>query len=335
MLGIFIGFGLGYLAYQVLSSIESRVLEAHITLVLVLLINMICKHVGASIPLASVIAGLMIGNYGVTFVISSQKAFHWVSCVEHKSAADYICVSQLWGFVNDTLNSVLYLLMGFISILFVTLPDLGSHPSRRIYYFIFLSVIPLSLLSRFISVWIPLRMLQLYYRIRKKRLHPAIRYAIPRNFLFVLTWSGMRGAISVALALSLSDQLPSRAIIFTLCYTLVCFSTIVQGLLFEKVVGYLGAFPKMIRSPFYENIAQMNNKRSIPKEYAVDASANLKPLPSLSDLVRSVGLVGIALNTQETTSWKDAMKLDYEPRSRGNHLLLIDDEIESSIDSHR
>ncbi|GJD08205.1 Na(+)/H(+) antiporter NhaP [Galdieria sulphuraria] len=276
VLGVTVGFAMGYLAYQMLSSFESRVLEAHVTLVLVLLINMICKHLGASIPLASVIAGLMIGNYGVAFVISSQKTFHW-----------------LWGFINDTLNSVLYLLMGFISILFVTLPNIGSYPSRFIYYFVFLSIIPLSLLSRFISVLIPLRMLQLYYKIRRKRLHPAIRYAMPLKFVFVLTWSGMRGAISVALALSLPDQLASRAIIFTLCYTLVCFSTIVQGLLFEKVVGYLGAFPKIIRATFDGNIAQMNNKRknSYLRESFVDKNANLKPLPSLSDLVRSVGLI--------------------------------------------
>jgi len=86
VLGIVVGFAMGYLAYQLLSSFESRLLETHVTLVLVLLINMICKHIGASIPLASVIAGLMIGNYGVEFVISSQKTFHWVS---------YACTSVL------------------------------------------------------------------------------------------------------------------------------------------------------------------------------------------------------------------------------------------------
>ncbi|GJQ12219.1 hypothetical protein GpartN1_g4010.t1 [Galdieria partita] len=314
VLGVIVGFAMGYLAYQMLSSFESRVLEAHVTLVLVLLINMICKHMGASIPLASVIAGLMIGNYGIAFVISSQKTFHW-----------------LWGFINDTLNSVLYLLMGFISILFVTLPDLGSHPSKATYYFVFLSVIPLSLLSRFISVWIPLRMLQLYYKMRRKRLHPAIRYAMPLKFVFVLTWSGMRGAISVALALSLSDQLASRSIIFALCYTLVCFSTIVQGLLFEKVVGYLGAFPKL--ATLNASISQVNKKRRnshLWESVVVDRNDNLKPLPSLSDLVCSVGLVGVALNKQENLSLDDGKRQRVQQKS--NTRNPVDRGMESSVE---
>eukprot|EP00871_Galdieria_phlegrea_P000251 jgi/Galph1/1226/GphlegSOOS_G5964.1 len=279
ILGLVVGLSMGYLAYLILSSFESRILEAHVTLVLVLLINMLCKHVGASIPLASVVAGLMIGNYGVAFVISSQKSFNW-----------------LWGFISDTLNSILYLLIGFISILFVTLPDLGNSASTSRYYFVCIFIIPLSLLSRFISVFIPLHVLKFYYKLRNKRLHPAIRYAVPLKFIFVLTWSGMRGAISVALALSLSAKLETRDLIFTLCYILVCFSTIVQGLLFEKVVASLSLVP--IRQ---ESFGKRSASRRPKKEYGnkgnySNINGELKPLPSLSDLIRSVGLMEAALN---------------------------------------
>jgi len=207
--------------------------------------------------------------------------------------------------------------MGFISILFVTLPDQSAHSFQGV--LIFLSVIPFSLLSRFISVWIPLRLLQLYYKMRKRRLHPAIRYAMPLKFVLVLTWSGLRGAISVALALSLSDQLPTRAIIFSLCYILVCFSTIVQGLLFERVVGYLRAFPTITRTTtsFHGNTSQMKGKRKNPylKESFADKSADLKPLPSLSELIRSVGLVGVALNKEHSLPGND-VTLEIEPQQQ-------------------
>lgn len=78
LFGIVIGLVFGYLAYYLLQNIKDKILEANVTIVLVLVINMTAKYIGASIPLASVIAGLIIGNYGTTFAMSSSKSFHWV-----------------------------------------------------------------------------------------------------------------------------------------------------------------------------------------------------------------------------------------------------------------
>lgn len=84
VLGIVIGFLFGYLAYYLMQNIKDKILEANVTIVLVLMINMTAKYLGASIPLASVVAGLIIGNYGTTFAMSSSKSFHLVSVRNRK-----------------------------------------------------------------------------------------------------------------------------------------------------------------------------------------------------------------------------------------------------------
>ncbi|EME30303.1 Na(+)/H(+) antiporter NhaP [Galdieria sulphuraria] len=297
LFGIVIGLVLGYLAYYLLQNIKDKILEANVTIVLVLMINMTAKYLGASIPLASVVAGLIIGNYGTTFAMSSSKSFHW-----------------LWQLISDNLNSILYLLMGFISIALVTLPESKGSYGTNIYYGIFLAMIPLSLFARFLSIFIPLQCLKFLYLLRGQRLHPALRNAVPFRFIGVLTWSGMKGTISVALALSLSEDIHSRNLIFQLCYLLVCFSTVVQGLFYEPVIRWLTppipvSLPQSMTS---EEKSFLNISGNIPMMMEKDGHKNkplyrektpqLEPLPSLSDMIRSVGLMAVALHENQRES---------------------------------
>jgi len=307
VLGIVIGFLFGYLAYYLMQNIKDKILEANVTIVLVLMINMTAKYLGASIPLASVVAGLIIGNYGTTFAMSSSKSFH-----------------LLWQLISDNLNSILYLLMGFISIVLVTLPETQGNFGASIYYGIFLAMIPLSLLARFLSIFIPLQWLKWLYIARGQRLHPALRNAIPFRFIAVLTWSGMKGTVSVALALSLSEDIQSRNLIFQLCYLLVCFSTVVQGLFYEPVIRWLTpsfvsvTVPQVMKTTTDEDSLWSTKSGYIPqvivestnghkkKNIRREKSQQLEPLPSLSDVIRSVGLVAVALQENQRPADKDS-----------------------------
>jgi CPA1 family monovalent cation:H+ antiporter len=122
-------------------------------------------------------------------------------------------VETFWSLIDEILNSVLFLAIGF-EVLALTL-------SGEIFLAIAISI-PLVLAARFISVATPLTVLRLGRTFTKG--------AVP-----VLTWGGLRGGISVALALSLPD-VPSKDVILAATYGVVIFSIVVQGLTIEALV---------------------------------------------------------------------------------------------------
>ena len=126
-----------------------------------------------------------------------------------------------WELIDEILNAVLFVLMG-LEILILTFT--GQH------IVIGLLMIPLILLARLISVGIPISLLRPF-----KTFSPGV---VP-----LLTWSGLRGGISIALALSLPVG-PEREIILVMTYTVVVFSIVVQGLTIDKLVKHLLKFPE-------------------------------------------------------------------------------------------
>jgi len=196
--GAILGLITGWMAYRMMAMLDEHAIEILITLGIVAATYAIAIRLHLSGPIAVVITGLMIGNKGVS-----------VSMSEHTK--DFLF--GFWEMVDEILNSVLFLLIG------LELLVIGFAPE---YAWMTLCAIPLMLLARFIAVSIPIQFLSVFKDFTKG--------AIP-----VLTWGGVRGGISVALALSLPDN-EYKPLILTATYGVVVFSIIVQGLTVRSVV---------------------------------------------------------------------------------------------------
>ncbi len=144
----------------------------------------------------------MIGNVGTRFAMSEKTREHTIG---------------FWSLLDEILNSVLFLLIGFEVVVITLTGDV---------LIMGLVAIPLVLAARFVSVAIPVASLKV---VGQQFSNGAIR---------ILTWGGLRGGISVALVLSLPPT-PEREILLTVTYIVVLFSIIVQGLTMEPVLRKL------------------------------------------------------------------------------------------------
>jgi len=196
--GAAIGLGLGYVAYRAMHAIDEHNLEVLITIALVFLTSAIATAVHASAPIAAVVAGLLMGNQGTRFAMSERTADH---------------VRKFWSLIDEILNSVLFLIIGFEALALAY--DATAVAAA-------VATVPLVLLARLISVSMPIGVLRL-------------RRTFTQGAVTVLTWGGLRGGISVALALSL-PPVPSKEVILVITYGVVIFSIIVQGLSIGRVV---------------------------------------------------------------------------------------------------
>jgi CPA1 family monovalent cation:H+ antiporter len=202
--GTLLGLGLGYITYRFLRSIDNYQVEILLTLALVLGGNALASRVHASGPLAMVVAGLFIGNHGRLFGMSETTRRH---------------VDTFWELVDEILNAILFVLIGLEVLAFTFRAErlLASA-----------AMIPAVLLARFVAVGLPMSVLR---RFREYSPH-AVK---------ILTWAGVRGGISVALALSLPGG-PSREAFLPMTYVIVLFSILVQGLslgaLVRRTVGH-------------------------------------------------------------------------------------------------
>uniref|UniRef100_A0A7S1THT6 Cation/H+ exchanger transmembrane domain-containing protein n=1 Tax=Compsopogon caeruleus TaxID=31354 RepID=A0A7S1THT6_9RHOD len=220
IIGIMIGLLLAYFAHHLIASVDDAVLEVTITIVLVGNIQVICAYFDASVPLASAVAGLLIGNYGVGYAMSpeARDGFH-----------------VLWKFIDETLNSILTLLIGLMTVFWE-----ADALSLRSMLYLSLGIIPISLLARAASIGLGLGFIFAGEWILGRRLrHPHVRYR--GGTVAVLTWGGLRGAITIALALAivrhlntLGTGLVTGQIIFAMTYSVVVFSIVCQGLFFEQ-----------------------------------------------------------------------------------------------------
>ena len=196
--GALLGLATGYVAFRAMRAIDEYNLEVLITLALVMGTYAVALQLHLSGPIAMVVAGLFIGNRGTRLAMSESTRDH---------------VQTFWSLVDEILNSLLFLAIGFEVFALTLTPAMLSVAAVAV---------PLVLAARFISVSVPLLTLRLW--------HEFTPGAIP-----VLTWGGLRGGISVALALSLPLS-PVRDLILAATYGVVVFSIVVQGLTIERVV---------------------------------------------------------------------------------------------------
>ncbi len=204
--GIVLGLGLGWIAYQALKSIDEYKIEVQITLALVMLITVIAGVLHLSGPIAVVLAGLLLGNHGRQFAMSPQT-------IEH--------VETFWELLDEVLNAVLFLLIG-LEVFAISMQP--AHLAAGVL------MIPVALGARYLAVGLPVMVLS------------RLRSPLPRGTVPVLTWSGLRGGISVALVLSL-PPFPGRETILTVTYVVVLFSILAQGLTVRRVVTRLLGAP--------------------------------------------------------------------------------------------
>ncbi len=196
--GVMFGLALGYVTYRMLKSIDSYQEEVLITLAAVLGGYALASRLHVSGPLAMVVAGLIIGNHGRALAMSNKTREQ---------------LDMFWELLDSMLNAVLFVLIGLEVILIEFSTSLALAGAV---------VIVITLAARLLSVGAPFTLLQRVFN-------------LPRGALQVLTWGGLRGGISVALALSLPSG-PERDLVLTLTYAVVVFSILVQGLSIGKLV---------------------------------------------------------------------------------------------------
>ncbi|KPK36933.1 MAG: sodium:proton antiporter [Gammaproteobacteria bacterium SG8_47] len=197
--GIMFGLLIGAIAYQMLKSVDNYQVEVLITLALVMGGYALASAIHVSGPIATVVAGLLIGNHGRLLAMSEHTREH---------------LDTFWELVDEVLNAVLFVLIG--------LEVLVLHFEIE-YLLAALVMIPGVLLARWISVGVPVVLMS-----RFRSFTPGV--------IRVLTWGGLRGGISVALALSLPLG-AERDVILAITYAVVVFSVVVQGLTVSRVVA--------------------------------------------------------------------------------------------------
>jgi len=198
-----IGFGVGFAAFFLLRGIDSYPVEILITIAMATAGYALADRLNASAPIAVVIMGLVIGNQGRKHAMSDRTRRR---------------LFEFWDVLDDMLNLVLFGLIGLNVV--ALLPDLARIAPA-------LFAIPIVLVARWLSVGVPLVSMH-------RLLHAS------QNEIRIMTWGGLRGAISVALALSLSERVEGRDVIIAATYAVVLFSTLVQAPTIGLVVRHLG-----------------------------------------------------------------------------------------------
>ncbi|MGV0995921.1 cation:proton antiporter [Empedobacter falsenii] len=197
--GILLGLLLGFTASRSMKKIDDYKVSALITLSIVMGGFLIAKELHVSSPLAMVIAGLIIGNYGKKFAMS-------------KTTQDYL--NKFWELIDEIMNAILFLFIGFELLLIDDLMDQ-----------ILLGIVTIFivLLSRMLSIVIPARTI-----LRKN--------TFSKGSLIVLVWGGIRGGVSIALVLSMPNS-EWKDLLLEITYIVVLFSIVIQGLTVGKVAN--------------------------------------------------------------------------------------------------
>lgn len=205
--GVAMGLAVGFIGYYAMKSIDDYAVELLITLAIVMGGYALSQYIHVSGPVAMAVAGLLIGNRGVAHAMSDTTREH---------------VITFWGLVDEVLNAVLFLLIGLEGIVLL---------GQTQFLLIGLAAIPLVMLARTVAVGAPLAFW---------------RKSLPfRSTMPVMVWGGLRGGISIALALSLPAG-PFKDLLVTATYVVVLFSVLVQGSTVSAVIARFAPPPSAV-----------------------------------------------------------------------------------------
>ncbi|HDR1843828.1 TPA: sodium:proton antiporter [Pasteurella multocida] len=223
--GILFGLVIGFVAHLLISSTDDGSLEILLTLTIPTAGFMLANMLHVSGALAMVVAGILIGNWTRHTGFSKQSQLY---------------LDHFWEMIDHFLNSLLFLLIG----LALLLVDFGAQG-----FILLILAIPICLIGRYISVWMPFKVMQ-----RFRSYNPYT--------LRILTWGGLRGGLSLAMALSIPKGMlylehigmDVRDLLLVMTYAVVTFSILVQGSTIETMIkkskesilhqrGYVGLHP--------------------------------------------------------------------------------------------
>ncbi len=197
--GLLLGGILGFTASRAMQGIDDYIVSVLITLSVVMGGYLIAHAIHISGPLTMVAAGLIIGNYGKKVAMSEVTK-------------DYL--TKFWELLDEILNAILFMFIGF---------ELLLIPDFEPFWAISVIAIFVVLLGRFVSIWLP-------------SLIVPFKPKLSRGTLTMLVWGGLRGGVSIALVLSVTEP-AYKELLLEMTYFVVVFSIIVQGL----SVGWLSA----------------------------------------------------------------------------------------------
>lgn len=198
---------LGWLTFRVMRLIDDYSLEVLITLGLAFGGYELAVWLHVSAPIMAVCAGLLIGDIGAKHGMSEETRRY---------------VEAFWKLIDEILNAVLFLMIGF---------EVFAVAFEVSFVISGVMAIVISLLARFAAVSIPVMMLK------------PLRTS-GKGVIRIMTWGGLKGGISVALALSLPDS-EWKPLILTATYVVVIFSIIVQGLTVTRLAEHIGRAPEL------------------------------------------------------------------------------------------
>lgn len=195
--GLALGVALGFIVSKAIKQIDDYIVSVLLTLSVVMGGYLIAHYFHISGPLAMVAAGLIIGNYGKKTAMSPITK-------------EYL--SKFWELIDEVMNAILFLFIGL---------ELLLIKNFDYYWGIALLAIIIVLLARFISIWIPSKIVPFKPRLTK-------------GTITMLVWGGLRGGVSIALVLSITDP-TFKDLLLEMTYFVVVFSIFVQGLTIGKV----------------------------------------------------------------------------------------------------
>jgi CPA1 family monovalent cation:H+ antiporter len=206
--GAILGAVLGFLVFQLMKRIDDYALEVLLSLGLAFGGYQLAVYLHMSGPIMAVVAGLFIGDVGMKYGMSAETRKY---------------LDKFWELIDEILNAILFLLIGIevFAIAFNMEAVIAGVLS-----------IALALVARFAAVSVPIFLLKPFRH-------------FPSDVIPIMTWGGLKGGISVALALSLPDS-EYKPLILTATYVVVLFSIIVQGLTIAPLARKLGREPDLL-----------------------------------------------------------------------------------------
>ena len=198
--GAVAGLVIGYIGFKMMKSIDNFQTEILISLAMVMGGYSLCNYLNISGPLAMVVAGLFTGNKGRREAMS-------------ENTRDYL--GKFWEVIDNILNAILFMLIGLEIVI------VSFHYS---YIYVCLLTALLLILVRYASLWLP----AIIFGFRRK---------LEKGTLAIMAWGGLRGGISIALVLSLTDELQKK-IFVPITFIIVLFSILIQGFSIGRLINY-------------------------------------------------------------------------------------------------
>lgn len=199
--GLLIGGVLGWFARKMLAKVESYQAELLITLAVASGGYLLAEKLHVSAPISMVVAGILIGNRGRD-ALSAKKREH---------------IDSFWELVDEILNAVLFMLIG-LEMMVISIDKATAIMA--------VLCVPIALFARFLSIAVPVQLMRPFYTFQ-------------RGTTAIMTWGGLRGALSIAMVLALREE-GMKSIFLPCVYFIAVFSIAVQGLTFSRLLKKFG-----------------------------------------------------------------------------------------------